>query len=247
MKLTASNLYDFINIRRQSSKESNDLIRNFLDQGYLGKDDPYQIPWNIYYELPLSTHITLLARLVGSEGGLVEAISDEAPYDKLLDWAQYSDISSIEDLENHFEYMCAFAPVHISLMKSLEAISYHSCTIHDLVQDEAGGFDQRLLDAVSIDPTVSCTHAFSIRLSRAIAQGNTGFLKSWARKCRNGPHGNYRYPDLRLAHKILDETGDLDSIKDEDLYKLVVEELNLYSHNSSDPLKGIKALFHRWG
>ena len=111
---------------------------------------------------------------------------------------------------------------------------YHGCFLNELIERVRSGDDKALFAAVRIDKTVIGCPSVIKRTSRAAIMNDEEFFNN----LRNALEGKKtkleqeNFQMMRLAIEILHESGAA-RLNDKQLWQLFVEELDLYSRNSS--------------
>jgi len=119
--------------------------------------------------------------------------------------------------------------------------------MHALVERAANGDDEALFMAVLVDRAVVQAEPIAQRICHAQMLGDESFMNQLAKAItRTKPRRpSQEYDDLRLILQLLDEASGLDTSTDEELYQLLVEDLELYPDDRKDPLAGLKKLIQK--
>lgn len=244
-KITVNEMRIFLNLWSQFKtgfQEAHQLLIEKKDQLL---SNNISLGWCNYYELSIQQHSALAISSFALDTQTMEVCKDifnpESSISSLqnnldrmhqqMDESAFLDSFNNEDLVT---YLNTVFGLIISLYNSMQCVLYHGCFMSELIQRIGSGDDKALFDAMRIDPTViGCKVAIS-RISKAtLLKDNRFFAKlkaSMNGKMAKREQANYQ--KMRLVLEVLHEAG-AKRLSDADLKLLFIEELKLYSSNSS--------------
>jgi hypothetical protein len=201
-----------------------------------------KIAWCHFYELPFQIHIAHM--MVGFD--LVDPIKEAASADRaipsLIRFAtEYEPEIADDELEELDEeqlknFVHASYALATSIIKSLQCLLTFGCYINDFIAEvrmNGPGSDPALFNAIKIDPSVLGCPSVAARVSKAIMLNEDSFLSDLS-KSINAPlkkREQANFQKMRLVLKVLAESN-AQRLSDDELYKLFVTELRLYSGDS---------------
>ncbi len=202
--------------------------------------------WWHFYELPLPVHLALFGHLVGWTERIIEVGKAENPHHAFLEFIDEQngrEDNPVADLEPATQVL--LINVLIAVMNSLEALCYYGLSINELLDKARGGNTVAFSNAVSIDRTVIGTDVGAQLIAHAQLRRNKAFLSGLFRRIRNPHSGRRQYLDLRLMHRVFEESGVIAECRPEQVLELA-EKLDLYTGRRGDPVKGLSELFRNW-
>lgn len=215
--------------------ESNDL---FFDK------DADSFSWCHLYELPIQQHIDFSfpgllpenkaiewRKQVAESPGKIAALPNvcEQINDHFTARADPTE-EDIKALSPYFKDFCAY---FYSTQYSLLCLRYHGCYMNDLIAHVRTGNNKALFDAIRIDSTVIGCQSVIQRISQAKRLQDDDFLSKFknAMNGKNAKREQANFQQMRIVLKVLSEAGAV-RLTNEQLHRLFVEDLNLYTANS---------------
>lgn len=250
--ITVGNLRILLDLWPIFSSEA-DSAQNMLIEikDKLFNADTEPVAWCYLYELPIKQHIALATE------GIVQGYAGLLSGEQVIDWykqviATPGQIGAlpgiVSQIDQHFDTaepseedvnkllpgIAGTFGLGLSLHNTLRCVLYHGCFLNELIERIRTGDDKALLDAIRIDPTVIGCISVNLRISKAaLLQENRFFARLKAAlngKLAKREQANFQ--KMRLVLEVLHESG-ANRLNDAQLHQLFVEELNLYSGNTS--------------
>jgi hypothetical protein len=220
-----------------------------LSQAKWDKLLPLNSSWSLFYEMPYLLHLTYLLHCMGIKDELKKALEHEDPKGetlRVIDNISDRDIDDIalpDGVTPQLLFMCWY-----SLMKSLKSWMVYGFTLSKLLEKVREGSYKSLFDAVQIDPTfIGCPSALHL-MSRGILEKRRGFTKKLGEAMRSN-RGKYRedLESFRFILTAMAESGDLQTLTNNERYKLFCEDMKVYSiKDKEDPAEAMKKFIYRW-
>lgn len=215
-------------------------------------NDTAPVGWCYLYELPIMEHLNLA--IVGN----VQSLGDFVNLEHLGEWfrqlkdspSQIGEIPAVcIRIGEHFdaqpdpdeaqkENLCTALPAllanTLSMINTLRCVLFHGCFLNELIERVRSGDDKALFAAVRIDKTVIGCPSVVVRISKAALLNDEDFFND----LRNALEGKQtkreqeNFQMMRLVLEILHEAG-ANRLNNKQLWQLFVEELDLYSSNST--------------
>lgn len=246
--ITAEDLRIFLEFWPSFSAEADEAQQLLIEDKdrFLGNDaEPFA--WCYLYELPIRQHLTLAnAGIIQGYAGFLQVEQVAGWFRQLVDTP--GQIRALPDItrqiDHHFDAMepseedvkrllptlAGTFGLGLSMYNSLCCVLYHGCFLNELIERIRAGNDKALFDAIRIDSTVIGCPSVVERISKAaLLQDNSFFAKLKAAvngKMAKREQANFQ--KMRLTLEVLHEAGAI-RLNDEQLHRLFVEELNLYS------------------
>lgn len=214
-----------------------DLVK---DKHLLFTDMTPSFSWYQLYEKPAIEHFKLglnnhfddenIAKLIDNFRHESNHLASLPAYSDQIDsYFESKPLLSKSDAEMVLGILAPVLAVSLSTCKSLESLLYYGRFLNDLIDEVKLGNDKALFQAISIDPTCIGCKPIIERISKAVFIQDKDFLNDLKNKIGNKPESlaQANYQKMRLVFEILYECG-ASKLSDAALYKLFVEELNLY-------------------
>lgn len=250
--ITAENLRTLLEFWPSFSAEADQAQQMLIEiKDKLFDEDTEPFFWCYLYEFPFRQHLTL------ANAGIVQGYAGFLQVEQVTDWykqvvatpGQIGALPGItRQIEHHFDAMepseadvkrllptlAGTFGLGLSMYNTLRCVLYHGCFLNELIERVRAGNDKALFDAIRIDSTVIGCPSVVERISKAaLLQDNSFFAKLKAAvngKLAKREQANFQ--KMRLTLEVLHEAGAI-RLKDEQLHQLFVEELNLYSGNTT--------------
>lgn len=244
--ITAENLRAFLELWAQIMPGIEDAMQIIIEGNDLFFDENADsFSWCHLYELPIQQHVIfnfdgLLQeeqvidwrnQVAESTGGIADL---PKVTEQINDYFNARENPTKEDIDALRPFLPAICAYFYSIQYSLHCILYHGCFLNELIERVRAGDDQALFDAIRVDPTVIGCQSVIDRISKARRMQEYDFLDE-LRKTQSGVNAKLKqanYQKMRLILKVLSEAGAI-RLSNEQLHKLFVEELNLYTANSA--------------
>lgn len=201
------------------------------------------IEWSFFYEVPFETFIALCVWISGDLEELKKCAAAEDPQEAALDWLEHYEPDVGEDATaEQIVHVCASL---IALVYNWLAIGWYSTTLCDLIGRARAGDDEALFKAISVDPSCLCGPTGGVRLSRAVFETDTRFLKRLRKELKGPDPRRYMYSRHRVAEFILRDAGAF-AVRGnrEEMFQTISQDLGLAMKREGDPFK---AWFSRVG
>jgi hypothetical protein len=139
-----------------------------------------------------------------------------------------------DDLETLRPSLPMISAAFIAIQYSLFCVLYHGCFLNELIVRVRNGDDKALTDAIKIDTSIIGCPTVVGKISKATRLQDQEFFCK-IKSAINGKKEKLKqinFQKMRLVFEILYEAKAL-RLTDKQLYQLFVEELKLYTANSS--------------
>lgn len=232
-KLTADDLrvmLGFIDLLQQEEAETNALAAT--KRAKIFPVGGQGLTWCHLYELPAIEMYARIILAIGMQDSLKEIASSENQIQAMAEQIRAIDDMDIDAPEG--EDLLAVISLVQPIMSSLRCMMVYGCSVNDLIRTAREGksrdWDQALLRAIRIDPTVIGCQTAVARMSYAVMQRDEKFVGKVSRALSGklGTREQRNYQQMRLVLQALHDSG-ANRLNDEQLKALFVEELKLYS------------------
>jgi len=222
------------------------------DESTLFPQDSEFVGWCYLYELPIKDHLNI------AMSGNIQILGDFLSMEQIGDWfgqlkaapSQIGEIPAVcscigdyfDALSKPDETQTANLHIHLatiygnvlSITNTIRCILYHGCFLNELIDHVRSGDDKALFAAVRIDKTVIGCPSVVQRISKAAILEDEEFFNDLrnALEGKQTKRAQENFQMMRLVIEILHEAG-ASRLSDKQLWKLFVEELDLYSSNSN--------------
>ncbi|MET0117599.1 MAG: hypothetical protein ABW090_09255 [Sedimenticola sp.] len=193
-------------------------------------------PWSWWYEREYRVFLAIMLHKFGMLEEHLAAAKADDPEQAALDLiARYGDESKSCTERYSAEQAGLIASLFFAQQGNFEAQRIFSQTMNELVK-KAREDDDALFDAVLVDRSAVSCPSIAFRIQMASLQGDEGFMDklSKAIKRTRPRRPAEKFDDLRFMTLILEQAKPLTEIPAEELYKLLEEELQLYSGNDEE-------------
>lgn len=168
-------------------------------------------------------------------------------------FAGCSDKPSIDELKSIrfgfgklFEFTDIFALTCV-LLGHITALRKFGRDMSQLVDDVRNGVDESFFHAIRIDPTVLACAPFVKRMSIAQLQGDSKFIGLVGNALKvKWKKPKVDYDSLRVLLHSLNDSGQLDSLSQNDADVLFIQQLQVYSDDGEDPARSLYRFIQRW-
>jgi hypothetical protein len=203
--------------------------------------------WWLFYELPFAHHLAVLCIRFGWLEKLKDAAAKDNPTKSFLEL-----VAKQEEADNNpFDSLppdqqAIVLNLLIGVLCSIDSARFFGLSINELLAKAENGDQESLLRAASIDRCVLATSAGSAILATAQLRRDKLFISRLAKRLKAPHAGRAPYGDLRLLHRVLDETGALGTLSRDELWDLVGPVLQMYSTRKGDQKRSLGELFRTW-
>jgi len=194
------------------------------------------VEWSFFYEVPFEMFVGLCVLLSGDLEELKRCAASEDPQEAALEWLdQYEpDVAGDTTPEQLMDECTSL----IALVYNWLAIGWYSTTLCDLICRARAGDDEALFKAISVDPTCLCGPTGGSRLSRAVFEDDSRFLKRLRKELKGPDPRRYVYSRHRLAEFILRDAGAFAVRRNrEEMFETISLDLGLAMKREGDPFK----------
>lgn len=204
------------------------------------------IPWSYWYDLPYEVVLVLLFQAMGVYDQVIEISKKDNPEARLLDFLESEpEIENEADLTT--EEQALISTIVIAVINQVSAISMFNTTVNKLIEQANNGDDKALYKAIMVDRSVLTTPSVAKRIQLAQLKKDHPFFKKLSKAL---VREQIRRPakkldDLRFMITALNDNANFSSLSNNDFYRLLVDDLELYSTDGSDPYKAFEKLLSR--
>jgi hypothetical protein len=199
-----------------------DRLDAMLEQGFA---------WASIYELPLMEHLALVVLAIGKADVLHQAAQSDDPQQMILDNMAVDDPDDWEGGDKGLFEKRHVVGLAFALQRSIISIMTHYKSLSALVQEVREGNDRALFQAVRIDRSITACPTIADRIAKAELADDRRFfihLRN-ALKGKSAKHWQ-AFDEMRYAFALLRELG-IDDLSDEELERLLVDDLGVYKPN----------------
>lgn len=222
------------------------------DIGGMFSGVPVQGSWCQYYEMPFVAHIDRVQKTFGLAEHVQAIASAPSPIQEAVRFTREvekaftaEEVVGIEVARQLFPGVYLALGLSLSVYNSLRSLMVFGRSLNDLVclvRANGRDADAALFCAVKIDPSVLGCPSVLSRLSRAVLTNDQVFLKALKRSLlgKLTKREDKTYQRMRLVLYVLSDSG-AGRLSGDQLYKLFVEELRIYSKTlEGDPVKALR-------
>lgn len=202
-----------------------------------------------FYELPCLDHEFFLASLPEIGNQLPDILASENRFDageRLFETekpAWLTNDPSDEKSADFFAYS-------ITAIMNAKAIRIYGASMNYMVQvvrEEEGDWIRALADAVRIDPFVLSCPTITNRVGLARMTGDNSIPNAVMNALRSPKsEGSDKFGLLRFLLQLLDDTGQLAKMSEEEKYQSLCVRLDLYPCDGKDPARSLSKFIRRW-
>lgn len=205
-------------------------------------------PWAAWYEIPWQQSLALFLFLLGIDKDIIKASNSTEPAQSGLDLLDNADNYDIDFESLTDEEKGTLLSLLFSIIEQLNAITIYQVSMSDLVLKAKNGDDDSLFCSVLVDRSALSSPSIAKRIQRAHFDNDNTFFdrlsKSITRTKPRRP--NKELDDVRFIFEVLDESIGLDNLSEKEIYKTIVDDLELYpTENTKDIFSGLKKLLQR--
>lgn len=217
--------------------QSPDGVKRLLDElpnyGHL-----YELPFQrVCYEVMSMNGQLRKINEIQKAGPLIPGLLAET--ERVLTDDIYSELDEVMEALSQDDQRKMLA-LMFACMGNMDSLSMFGCYISDLVR-LASTNDEALLRAVLVDSCVIETKVISHRIKDAQVSGDKEFLSELSKSVSKSKARRHQtLDDLRLMIAVVDERCGIESLTDDELLQLFVEDLQLLRTEENDPLAALK-------
>ena len=204
--------------------------------------------WSSWYELPWIKSLAFFLYITGLDIVVAKAAKSIDPQQAaidLLDNAEEYDF----DLDSFSkEDAGVFFALYFSFVGQISAIAMFDKPMSVLIEEVKNGSDEALFRAVLVDRGALSTPSITKRIQEAHFYNDNSFFDKLSKSItRTKPRRpNQEFDDMRFVFEILDEAIGLDKLTEEEIYKIIVDDLELYPTDKlKDPFGSLKKFIQR--
>ena len=200
--------------------------------------------WAWFYELKMEQAAAVWFIVSDQEEVLASAANAEDPQEEFLNWAEaYEPDDKSADID---DVMVVVASL-FSIFYSWAAIGWYSRSMFDLMEQTRNGDDDAFMYAISVDPSCLSGPTGLIRVSRAVFESDTSFLKKLSKQYRGPDRSRYTYSQHRVAEFILRDSGAFRIRGNrEEIFDSISQDLGLSMKRDGDPFKAWMSRVANW-
>jgi len=231
---------------KQKQKELDQLAKERAEQ--FTKIFELTPPWSSWYDLPWIKSLAFFLYITGLDIIIAKAVKSTDPQQAVIELLDNADEYDLDIDTLSEEEACVFFSLYFSFVGQLSSISMFDRPMSVLVEQAKNGDDEALFSAVLVDRAVLSSTRITKRIQKANFYNDNSFFDSLAKSItRTRPRRpDKELDDVRFILEALDESVGLDKITEENLYNLIVEDLELYpTENKKDPFGSFKKLVQR--
>ena len=205
-------------------------------------------PWSTWYELPWRQSLALFLFLLGIDKDIIKAGNSSDPAQAGLDLLDNADNYDVEFDSFSDEEKGTFLSLLFSVTEQLNALTIYQVSMSELVLKVKNGDDDSLFCAVLVDRSALSSPSIAKRIQRAHFDNDNAFFDKLSKSItRTKPRRPKKeLDDVRFIIEVLDESVGLDNLTEKEIYKTIVDDLELYpTDNTKDIFSGLKKLLQR--
>lgn len=199
--------------------------------------------WGHLYGLPVSEVLFLAFSVFGLLDEVKAWPTSPDPHGAVLQFISHYEppdiaVDELDELE-----LGLFLNLIFVMRGNLDALFQYGVMLNRLVAEVTEGDDDALFKAVRIDALSMVSGPIASRIAIAHLSGDRGFFDTLSKAITHTKpiRPKPELDDMRLVLTLLEEAKGLDTFSDDDLYHLLVENMELYPESGKDPLAGLKA------
>jgi len=223
----------------------------------LVEDINANLNWSIFYSLPFLDHLSLLISSLDLNDDLKHAAKQSDPTSCLLSlWRN----KRVEDWDGKsggyggYFYKGGAVALAISFLRSFESIFVFGKPLNRLLSDLREGDNKALRKIIRIDHSAVLNPEIAWRLMSAelehdipvFNQIGTALKERDQPKNKKSNKKDLEYRELRFFLALLQESGGLDNLGEEQCYQLFCLQLKIFPDNGADPAGSLKRYITRW-
>jgi len=257
-KLSLENLEDI----NKFIKDLIDILPFFRNMthknaGKLVEDIDARLNWSIFYSLPFLDHLSLLISSLDLNDDLKYAAKQSDPTSCLLSLWRNKRVEDWDDKSDgygsYFSKGSAVA-LAISFLKSFESIFVFGKPLNRLLSDLHDGDNKALRKILRIDHSAVLNPEIAWRLMSAelehdipvFNQIGNALKERDQSKNKKSNKKDLEYRELRFFLALLQESGGLDKLSEEQCYQLFCLQLKVFPDDGADPAGSLKRYITRW-
>jgi len=235
-KITSDDLISLVNLFGPFEEKFNELrvlFHNHPDRFAI--EGSLKPTWYKLYELPFKDHLVQVIVLTDQVEEVKKLAAQENPNQATIKYSQQL-LENFDNGDEQFDeedrpFLQFVFGLSASLYFSYKSLLIYGFYLNELIAiagtDRKNG-DKAIFNAIKIDPTVMACQNVANRVSQAIIENDTKFLK----KLRNSLLGKLTkredktYQKQRLVLQVLHELA-VPNLNQEELYQLFVEEMDI--------------------
>lgn len=228
--VSPTEIKDLLNYLREA-KNGYTEVREFLSENpeKIFKLVTWPCSWASIYEYPLAQHIAIVAVAMEAHTdiqSIAESSNRMEAMKKFIDGIEPPTwLGDEEQISKASLFFCSW----YALLKSVRCIELTGNTINGLIQKAREGDTKAILDAVRADPTAINSPTIASFAAFAELMNDYDFLKALSNAvARPFTKPKVDYGELRFALTLLQETGQLEKMSEENRYQLLSLDLGLY-------------------
>jgi len=205
-------------------------------------------PWSIWYETPWQQCLALYFFILGLDKEIIKANDSHDPAQANLGFLDNADNYTIDFDSLSDEEKGTFLSLLFSITEQLNALTIYQVSMSDLVLKVKNGDDDSLFCAVLVDRSALSSPSIAKRIQRAHFDNDNAFFDKLSKSItRTKPRRpSKELDDVRFIFEVLDESIGLDNLSEKEIYKTIVDDLELYpTENTKDIFSGLKKLLQR--
>ena len=224
----------------------------------IGRESPEKIQklvadiggWGHFYELPASHLIAVFLFIAGLEDRLTAARALDDPACAFFD-QMASDPEADADLLDALseEDRAILIGVTFAILGNQNARRMYNRWLSDLVADAGKGDDEALFNAVAVDRVALQSRPIARRIGEAQITGDGSFMDRLAKpitRTRTRPRRpKPEYDETRYLIDLVNKLSGGERVPHADLYRMLVEELEVYPSDGNDPMAGLAKLIQK--
>jgi hypothetical protein len=203
-------------------------------------------PWSFWYDRPLNHLFLIFFTCTGMLDEITRICRSNHPDSEILDYMDSEpDIDSEDEYDD--EERAFISALGVAIFNQVLSLSIFGEYINSMVQRAKDGDDNALFDAILVDRSVLATPSIAKRIQIADLTKDESFFNQLAKAItRTRPRRpSPEYDDARFMITALDECKSFSAKNNEELHKLIVDNLELYPSNGKDSFKGFEKFIQR--
>jgi len=203
-------------------------------------------PWSFWYDRPLNHLFLIFFTCAGMLDDITRICRSDHPDSEIIDYMESE--PAIDSGDEYDDEEKAFvAALGVAIFNQVLSLSMFGEYINSMVARAKDGDDNALFDAILVDRSVLATPSIAKRIQIADFTKDERFFNQLAKAItRTRPRRPApEYDDARFMITALNECKSFSAKNNEELHKLIVDNLELYPSNGKDSFKGFEKFTQR--
>lgn len=212
--------------------------------------------WSCWFLMPITELLSLLFTVTGYRDRIIEVLESSDPVESFLTMIDQENEENEENEgnegneENEIEFseeeQGVIATMLFALNSHISAVRIYSKYMNEMIED-ARHSDDSLFDAVLIDRTIMAIPSIAKRVQLAESKNDEGFFNHLSKSItKTRPRPKENIFDTKFILKLLDESGALNNVTQEELYEFVSRGLRAYEYKNGTKFEAFKKVIQTY-